>query len=93
MLVKVVAGPYEQWPIPWYLRGMTRVGYWPSAADAGRFDDAPVVVAALDQADAVAAALGERYVQESYGLRPEVLLQVFIERESWDRFMASREAR
>ena len=54
---------------------MTRVGYWPSAAEAGRFDDAPVVVAALDQADAVAAALGERYVQESYGLRPEVLLQ------------------
>jgi len=93
MLVKVVAGPYEQWPIPWYLRGMTRVGYWPSAADAGRFDDAPVVIAAQDQADVVGAALGDRYVQESYGLRPEVLLNLFIERESWDRFMAAREGR
>jgi hypothetical protein len=55
MLVRVIAGPYEQWPIPWYLRGMTRVGYWLSAADAGRFDDAPIVVAAKDQADAPSA--------------------------------------
>ena len=90
MLVKVIAGPYEQWPIPWYLRGMTRVGYWLSATDAGRFDDAPIVVAAQDQAGVVAAALGDRYVEEYYGLRPDVILTVFIERESWDRLVASR---
>ena len=93
MLVKVIAGPYEQWPTPWYLRSMTRVGYWPSAADAGRVDDAPIVVAAQDQAEAAAAALGDRYVQEHYGLRPDVILTLFIERASWDRFIASREAR
>jgi len=93
MLVKVIAGPYEQWPIPWYLRGMARVGYWVSAAEAGRIDDAPVVIAAQDQADAVAAALGDRYVQEYYGLRPDVILTVFIERASWDRFIASRSGR
>ena len=93
MLVKVIAGPYEQWPIPWYLRGMTRVGYWPSAAGAGRFDDAPVVIAGQDQTGAASAALGDRYVQEYYGLRPDVVLTLFIERASWDRFMASREAR
>jgi uncharacterized protein (TIGR03663 family) len=93
MLVKVLAGPYEQWPLPWYLRGLTRVGYWVSAADAGRVDDAPVVIAAGDQADAVAAALGDRYVQEHYGLRPDVILTVFIERTSWDRFLASRSGR
>jgi predicted membrane-bound mannosyltransferase len=90
MMVKVVAGPYEQWPIPWYLRGMTHVGYWRSAADAGRLDDAPIIVAARDQADAVGAALGDRYVQEHYGLRPDVILTVFIERAAWDRFIASR---
>jgi hypothetical protein len=90
MLVKVVAGPHEQWPTPWYMRGMTRVGYWTSAADAGRLDDAPVVIAAQDQAETIAVALGGRYVQEFYGLRPDVVLTVFIERESWDRFMALR---
>ena len=93
MLVKVVAGPYEQWPIPWYLRGMTRVGYWTTAAEAGRVDDAPVIVAAQDQADAIGAVLGDRYVQEFYGLRQDVILTVFIERASWDRFIASRPAR
>ena len=93
MMVKVVAGPYEQWPTPWYLRRMTRVGYWPTAADAGPLDAAPVVIAAQDQADAVAAALGDGYVQEFYGLRPGVILSVFIERASWERFIASREAR
>ena len=90
MLVKVVAGPYEQWPIPWYLRGMPHVGYWATAAEAGRVDDAAVVIAAEDQAGAIGAALGDRYVQEFYGLRPDVILTVFIERESWDRFIASR---
>ena len=93
MLVKVIAGPYEQWPLPWYLRGMTRVGYWPSAADAGRFDDAPIVIAAQDQAGAIGASLGDRYVEEYFGLRPDVVLALFIERASWDRFVASREAR
>jgi hypothetical protein len=89
-LVKVLAGPYEQWPIPWYLRRMTRVGYWVSAAEAGRIDDAPIVIAAQDQAGAVAATLGDRYVAEHYGLRPEVILTLFIERGAWDRFIAGR---
>jgi len=90
MLVKVVAGPYEQWPIPWNLRRLTRVGYWTSAAGAGRIDEAPVVIAAQDQAGRIAEALGDRYVEEHYGLRPDVVLTLFIERTSWDRFMASR---
>ena len=92
MLVKVIAGPYEQWPAPWYLRHMSRVGYWVSAAAAGRVDDATVVIAATDQADAVGASLGDRYVQEYYGLRPDVVLTLFIERGAWDRFIASRDS-
>jgi uncharacterized protein (TIGR03663 family) len=90
MLVRVIAGPYEQWPIPWYLRRLTRVGYWVTAAEAGRIDDAPVVIAAQDQAAAVAGVLGDRYVEEHYGLRPDVVLTLFIERASWDRFLAAR---
>jgi len=93
MPVKVVAGPYEQWPLPWYLRGLTRVGYWTQAADAAPLVDAPIVVASQEQADAVAAALGDGYVQEFYGLRPDVVLTVFIERSSWERFLASRASR
>ena len=90
MLVAVVAGPYEQWPLPWYLRRMTRVGYWPRASDAGTLDDAAVIVASQENVAALDAALGDRYVSEFYGLRPNVLLTVYIERSLWDRFLAER---
>lgn len=90
MLVKVIAGPYEQWPLPWYLRRMTRVGYWTRAADAGTLDGVPVIIATPDNADALDTALGDRYVSEFYGLRPDVLLTVYVERSLWDRFLASQ---
>ena len=91
MLVKVIAGPYEQWPLPWYLRRLTRVGYWNRAADAGPNDGAPVIVASQENTSAIDAALGDRYVSEFYGLRPDVILTVYIERALWERFLASRE--
>jgi uncharacterized protein (TIGR03663 family) len=93
MPIKVIAGPYEQWPLPWYLRGLSRVGYWTSAGDAGRLDDAPIVIAAQDQAGAVRTALGDGYVQEFYGLRPDVILTLYVERPLWDRFLATRVGR
>ena len=90
MLVRVVAGPYEQWPLPWYLRRMTRVGYWPRAAEAGPFDGTPVLIASQENVPALEAALGDRYISEMYGLRPEVFLTVFIERGLWERYLATR---
>jgi predicted membrane-bound mannosyltransferase len=90
MLVRVVAGPYEQWPLPWYLRRMARVGYWPRAAEAGPFDGTPVIIASQENAGAVGAALGDRYISEMYGLRPEVFLTVFIERGLWERYLSAR---
>ena len=92
MLVKVLAGPYEQWPLPWYLRRMTRVGYWPTAADTIIKDGAPVLVASQENASALDAALGDRYVSEFYGLRPDVMLTLYVERGVWDRFLATRAA-
>ena len=89
MLVAVVAGPYEQWPLPWYLRRMERVGYWTSVAAVGPLDRMPFIVASAEFADAVAASLGDGYVSEYYGLRPGVLLTVFIERDLWSQFMGS----
>jgi uncharacterized protein (TIGR03663 family) len=89
MLVSVVAGPHEQWPLPWYLRTMPHVGYWTAPGDALALN-APVVVASMDHAPAVETALGERYVSEFYGLRPEVLMTLFVERGLWDRFLAAQ---
>ncbi len=44
MQVSVIAPPYEQWPLPWYLRTMPNVGYWTAPGDALALQ-APVIVA------------------------------------------------
>jgi uncharacterized protein (TIGR03663 family) len=86
MLVSVVAQPHEQWPLPWYLRTMPHVGYWTVPGDALTLN-APVVVASMGHAPTVELWLGDRYVSEFYGLRPEVLLTLYVERGLWDRFL------
>jgi uncharacterized protein (TIGR03663 family) len=87
MQVSVIASPYEQWPLPWYLRTMPYVGYWTAPGDPLALR-APVVVASMDHTAVLDAALGERYVSEFYGLRPDVLLALYIERGLWDRYLA-----
>ena len=88
MQVSVLAPPHEQWPLPWYLRGMPHVGYWSAPGDPLALE-APVIVSAMPHTDALEEALGERYASEFYGLRPDVLLTLYIERGLWDRFLAS----
>ncbi len=87
--VKVIAGPSEQWPLPWYVRNMRRVGYWTNTAEAGRLDDASVLVASQENTEELDAMLGDRYISEFYGLRPGVLLTLYIERSLWERFLLS----
>jgi hypothetical protein len=51
----------------------------------------PVIVASQKEAEAVAAAVGDRYVSEFFGMRPNVLVTLFVERGLWKRFLASRQ--
>jgi uncharacterized protein (TIGR03663 family) len=87
MLVWVVAPPHEQWPLPWYLRAMPQVGYWAKASELPDLT-APVIVASMDNTETLDAALGDRYVSEFFGVRPEVLVTLYVERGLWDRFLA-----
>ena len=87
MLVTVIAPPHEHWPLPWYLRTMPHVGYWTEPGDALALE-APVIVASTDHTEVLDSALGNRYVSEFFGLRPEVLLALYIEHGLWDRFLA-----
>ena len=88
MQVSVIAPPYEQWPLPWYLRAMPNVGYWTAPGDVLALQ-APVIVSSLEHTPALEQALGDRYVSDIFGLRPELLLAVHIERGLWDRFLAT----
>jgi uncharacterized protein (TIGR03663 family) len=85
--VTVIAPPDEQWPLPWYLRTMTRVGYWTDGSAAPDLT-APVIVSSIGHTEMLDAALGDRYVSEFFGLRPEVLLTLYVERGLWERFLS-----
>jgi uncharacterized protein (TIGR03663 family) len=64
----------EYWPLPWYLRDVSAVGYWPAPPEAC---DGAAVIATTTQADAVRARLRGRYRESFLGLRPGVLCVVF----------------
>ncbi|HEU4893769.1 MAG TPA: flippase activity-associated protein Agl23 [Vicinamibacterales bacterium] len=87
MRVSAIAPPDEQWPLPWYLRSMPNVGYWMTPEDTAALQ-APVLVSSLGNTAALDKALGDRYVSQFYGLRPDVLQALYVERGLWDRFMA-----
>ena len=52
---------------------------------------APVIVASTENTAAL-DALGDRYVSEFFGLRPEVLLALYVDRGLWERFLVSQGA-
>lgn len=64
----------DAWPLPWYLRRLPQVGYWPTMPTAA---PGPVVIAMPDQHIAVAERLGPGWRSRWFGLRPEVLAVVF----------------
>ncbi|HPC22183.1 MAG TPA: hypothetical protein PK920_06840, partial [Phycisphaerae bacterium] len=86
MLVKVIAE--DAWPLPWYLRGFERVGYW-EAPPAEL--DAPVVIVAGDLAASLPAGFENDYEISFYGLRPDIQLVTYVERELWQEFARRQE--
>ncbi|MFH2043047.1 MAG: hypothetical protein ABIJ35_11070, partial [Acidobacteriota bacterium] len=90
MLIKVVAGPYETWPLPWYLRDFEQIGYWGGLEEAGSLADAAVVITDKKNTEMLPASFLESVQSEYYGLRPEVLLAVHIRKDLWDAFIPTR---
>lgn len=64
----------EYWPLPWYLRGLPRIGYWitpPKACDGA------LIITTAAQSAAVRARLRGAYRESSLGLRPGLICTVF----------------
>jgi uncharacterized protein (TIGR03663 family) len=70
--VRVIAEEY--WPLPWYFRGLPRVGFYAAPPDDC---DGALIIASTTQADTVRAKLRRPYRESILGLRPGVLLIVF----------------
>jgi predicted membrane-bound mannosyltransferase len=68
----------DTWPLPWYLRAYTRVGYWTRIEQIPESFHPVVVVAAADQGDVADARFGTGRRASFYGIRPGVLLNLFV---------------
>ncbi|HZE70344.1 MAG TPA: flippase activity-associated protein Agl23 [Pyrinomonadaceae bacterium] len=83
MGVTIVSPDY--WPLPWYLRDYSRVGYFGHMAASTE----PVVIASEAQRNEVQTAFGDRYQivnsrlnpEGSYSLRPGVELLILVRRD------------
>ncbi len=71
-VIRVISEEY--WPLPWYLRGYSRVGYWTTPPDTC---DGALVIASAAHAETVRARLTGRYRESLLGLRPGFLCVVF----------------
>lgn len=68
----------DTWPLPWYLRKYTQVGYWTRAAEIPTSFSPTIVIAAADQGDVVDERFGQGKRASFFGIRPGVLLNVFV---------------
>ncbi len=82
LLVQV--GAEDPWPLPWYLRRLTRVGYWESLPPPA---GAPIIILSTTLPAPPPGFCPDCQVS-TYGLRPDVQLSVYVQRELYEAFAA-----
>jgi uncharacterized protein (TIGR03663 family) len=81
LLIKVMVE--NCWPLPWYLRGFDRVGYWETVPDR---PDADVILASSTLQSELEPRLKAIYQVNTRGLRRDERLLVYIRQDLWDAF-------
>ena len=87
VLIKVIVPAADYWPLPWYLRSFSRVGYWEKLPTD---PTAPIVITAPALVEDVQAAAAEDYQTAIYGVRPDVKLVVCVEPALYQRWLATQ---
>jgi len=90
MLVQVMAPESDYWPIPWYLRSLKRVGYTKAPPAE---PDSPVLIAGQECDPELAIALKNKYQTSMYGLRPGVLVTMYVDADLWKKYMEAKSAK
>ena len=71
-VIRVISEEY--WPLPWYFRAVSQVGYWTIPPEEC---DGALVITSADLADTVRARLRGHYRESYLGLRPGFLCVIF----------------
>ncbi len=88
MHINVVRPDGDYWPLPWYFRRYTQVGWWHRLPDHA---DAAMILAAPELYEVLSEHLQDDYLVEFQALRPGVLLHAYIRQDLWDAFMKTRQ--
>ena len=84
--VKVIS-PESYWPLPWSLRDFKRVG-WFEEMPADTF--APIVLVSAKLNAALDEKSSKAWIMTGYyELRPNVFLELYVERGLWEKFVAT----
>lgn len=88
LLVKVIARDDDYWPLPWSLREFRNVG-WFGQVPADPL--APILVVSAKLASELTAKLDDRHQTAGlFELRPGVFLELYVEKDLWKKFLATR---
>ncbi len=87
VLIKVIAPGGDYWPLPWYLRGFARVGWW-NALPADPYAPMMIVGAKLN------AELDEKSEKQwvmtgLYELRPRNFVEFYVQFGLWKKYVES----
>ncbi len=86
--LKIAAvGDDAAWPLAWYWRSSDTVGYW---AEDDIFPALDIVIKPSKDEEAKSERLESTHIIEYHGLRPNVVLECWIEKSLWKRFLDTR---
>lgn len=75
----------DYWPLPWYLRGFDRVGYWPAPPEGAA--GMAFVFVMPEAAETTGGALRDSHHMVPRALRAEVPLLVYVRNDIWKQWM------
>lgn len=87
--VQIISPKSDYWPLPWYLRRLPNVGYYPELPEE---TVAPVVIVSSDLASEADRRL-TGYHSSIYGLRADVMMTLYVSDGLWNKYLQSTEER
>ncbi len=88
-IIFVIEPEGDYWPLPWYLREFSNVGYFEDIPDR---IDVPIIITKPEYGRSIEEFLEGEYRTQMHGLRPGVSLLMFVEDDLWEAFMEHRRA-
>jgi uncharacterized protein (TIGR03663 family) len=96
--MNVIVQDHEYWPLPWYLRDITQIG-WFGRIDFGK-PSAPLILTTSPNPDLEKKLFelpppGERFLYipvflNDLELRPNQFVNIYLRKDYWDKYMAGR---